>query len=120
MSKKKPLPFDKKGGVLVINRRLLNSDAYAGLKPVDKVLMLLLHEQWRNQRPVGYSVREAAAKIPCNANTAMDSFKKLQKIGFIVCVEQSQFNSKLGSRSREWRLTWLPYLDKEPTNDWEK
>ena len=68
--KKKALPFDKQGGVLAINRRMLNSDAYTTLKPYDKVLLLLLHEQWRNERPVAYSVREAEKKIPCNIKTA--------------------------------------------------
>jgi len=118
--KKKALPFDKRGGVLAINRRMLNSDAYKTLKPYDKVLLLLLHEQWRNERPVAYSVREAEKKIPCNIKTASKSFNKLQEVGFIVCKEQSLFNSRTGSKAREWRLTWLPYQDNEPTNDWEK
>ena len=121
MSKKKrSLPFDKRGGTLAINRRILKSDAYKVLKPYDKVLLLLLHEQWRNERPVAYGVREAEAKIPCNIKTASKSFKTLQEVGFIVCVEQSLFNSRTGSRAREWRLTWMPYLDKAPTNEWEK
>ncbi len=56
------LPFDTRGGVLAINRRMLNSAAYESLHAYQKVLILLLHEQWRNDRPVGYSVREAAQK----------------------------------------------------------
>jgi len=114
------IPFDRIGGTLAINRRLLNSEAYTALKPADKVLMLLLHEQWRNERPVSYGVREAANKIHCNVNTASKSFKALEKAGFIECVEQSSFNSKLGSKARDWRLTWLPYMSKDPTNEWEK
>jgi len=121
MSKKKnALPFDKRGGTIAINRNLLNSTAYKELKPVDKVLMLLLHEQWRNDRPVAYGLREASKKIHCSINTASKAFETLRQRGFIECVEESQFNSRAGSKARDWRLTWLPYLNKAPSNEWEK
>lgn len=119
-NRKQALPFDKRGGVIAVNRRMLNSPAYLSLTPQQKVLLILLQEQWRNDRPVAYGVREAAAKIPCNANTASKAFKALQSRGFIECVEQSQFNSRTGSKAREWRLTWLPFMDKKPTNEWEE
>ena len=121
MSKKKnSLPFDRSGGTLVINRRMLNSDAYTVLKPYDKVLLLLLQEQWRNDRPVAYGVREAAAKIPCDEKTAVKSFIRLFESGFIVMAEESLFNSRTGSKAREWRLTWMPHLGKAPTKEWEQ
>jgi len=97
--KKNALPFDKRGGTIAINRNLLNSTVYMTLKPVDKVLMLLLHEQWRNDKPVAYGVREAAKKIHCNINTASKAFETLQHCGFIECVEESQFNSRIGSNT---------------------
>jgi len=120
VAKKHNLPFDKVGGTLVLNRRLLTSNAFTELKPTDKVLITLLQLHWRNDKPVSYGVREAAKKIPCSINTAGKSFSKLQEHGFIECVEQSQFSSRLGSRARDWRLTWLPYLDQPPTNEWEQ
>ena len=121
MSKKKDsLPFDKRGGVIVLSRHLLNSAAYASLTPVQKVLMQLLHEQWRPDRDVAYSVREAAQKISCSVNTACLAFQCLMNKGFIVCTGLSEFNSQLGSKAREWRLTWMPFNSKPPTNDWEK
>jgi DNA-binding transcriptional regulator YhcF (GntR family) len=61
--------------------------------------------QWRNDRPVVYGVREATQKIGCTVNTACKAFKILQERGFIVCVNESFFNSKTGSKAREWRLT---------------
>lgn len=99
---------------------MLNSEACQSLKPVEKVLILLLHEQWRNDRPVSYGVREASKKIPCSTNTAGKSFKNLTDLGFIECVEESSFNSRLGSRARDWHLTWLPYLGNSPKNTWDK
>ena len=118
--KSNKIPFDKRGGVLVINRRMLNSTAYQSLNSNQKVLILLLHEQWRNDKAVSYGVREAAQKIHCRPNTASMAFSELQNRKFIVCVEQSNFNSRTGSKARDWHLTWMPYMDKPPTNDWEK
>jgi len=125
MSKQKTkLPFDKNGGVVTINRRLLNSEAFLTMRPSENKLFLLLQAQWRPDRPVGYGVREAATKIGCAINTAAKAFDELQKRGFIICEKQSLFNSRNGSRTREWRLTWMPYTwsgyVQPPSNEWEK
>ncbi|GAB4260137.1 MAG: hypothetical protein Kow0065_10330 [Methylomicrobium sp.] len=69
---------------------------------------------------MSFGVREAAAKIPCTPGTASKAFKVLEERGFIVCVNQSLFSSKTGSRTREWRLTWMPFHDKPPSHEWEK
>lgn len=117
--KKHRLPFDQKGGVLVLQRRLISSSRYLDLCAQAKVLMLLLHEHWRNEKPVAFGVREAMQKIPCAKGTAQRAFRELEDNGFIVKVDESLFNSRIGSRSRTWRLTWLPFNFREPTNDWE-
>jgi len=49
----------------------------------------------------------------------MRAFKELLAAGFIQLEDEALFNSRTGSRSRSWILTWLPYNDKFPTNDWE-
>jgi hypothetical protein len=125
MSKKKiELPFDRKGGTIAINRRLINSKAFLTMSPAVSKLLILLHSQWRPDRPVGYGVREAAKKIGCAHNTAAKAFQELEKRGFIIREEESFFNSRNGSRAREWRLTWMPYTwggyAKPPSNEWEK
>jgi hypothetical protein len=121
MAKKKPrLPYDSRGGVMVVSRAMRETLVYVSMPATAKVLMDLLHLQWRNGRPVGYGVREAALKIGCTASTASKAFKILQERGFIVCEEQSLFNSKTGSKAREWRLTWMPYEYGKPSHDWEK
>jgi hypothetical protein len=38
----------------------------------------------------------------------------------LLVMQKSLFNSKAGSKAREWRLTWLPFDCKNPTHDWEK
>jgi hypothetical protein len=125
MSKKKSnLPFDKVGGVIMINKRLLDSEVFLTMPPAANKLFLLLHSQWRPHKPVGYGVRQAATKIGCAQNTATRAFHTLEERGFIICENESVFHSKSGSRARAWRLTWMPYTwdkyAKPPSNEWEK
>lgn len=121
MARKKPkLGYDQRGGVLAVSRAMRESSTYESMPPVAKVLMDLLQLQWRNDKPVAYGVREAAKKIGCKPDTVGKAFKILRERGFIVCVNESLFNSKTGSKTREWRLTWMPFEWKNPTHDWEK
>jgi hypothetical protein len=119
-SKKRTLPFDNRGGCVVMRTHLLKSDAYLSLKPQAKVLMTLLQIHWKHDKPVDYGIREAAAKIPCSDKTASNAFNELQDKGFILCVEESFFSSRTQSRTRSWRLEWLPTTYAPPTNTWEK
>lgn len=114
------LPFDNRGGVIVQRRPFLESERYLSLSSQAKVLITLMQIHWRNDQPVGYGIREAVKKIPCAKGTAQKAFKELEKKGFIVKIDESLFNSRFMSKSRTWRLTWLPYHGKAPTNDWEK
>jgi len=118
--KKNRLPFDSRGGIVAIQRRLITSRAYLNLSAQAKALIALLHIHWRNDIPVGYGIREAAEKIPCARKTAMDAFQQLQRSGFIVMVDESLFISRTNSKARTWRLTWLPFNGRPPSNDWEK
>lgn len=118
--KKQKLPFDKRGGVIVLPRRVLESSNYQKLTPQSKVLITLLQLHWRNDKSVDYGVREAAKKIPCSEKTASKSFHQLEELGFVTCVEYALFNSRTQSRSRSWRLEWLPFENKPPNNLWEK
>lgn len=102
-----------------MSRYMLQHISYVTLTPVAKVLMLLLQEQWRESEPVSYGVREAAEKIGCKPDTASKAFNLLRDHGFISCVEESYFNSRTGSRAREWRLNWMPYNYRNPTHEWE-
>ena len=114
------LKYDNRGGVMVASRAMRESYSYESMPPTAKVLMDLLQMQWRNDRPVAYGVREAGQKIGCKPETAGKAFKALQDRGFIVCETESLFNSRTGSKAREWRLTWMPFQNRNPTHDWEK
>lgn len=120
VKKKSKVGYDQRGGVIVVSRAMRESSVYESMPASAKVLMDLLHVQWRIDRAVAYGVREAAAKIHCTPNTAGKAFKILQERGFVICTDESVFDSKTGSKAREWRLTWMPFEGKEPTHDWEK
>ena len=118
--RKNTLPFDNRGGVIVLSRRVVESENYLSLTVYAKVLMILLQQHWRNDKAVNYGIREAAAKIPCDRRTAMKAFNQLQHQGFIICTELSFFCSRTQSKSRSWRLEWMPFNDQPPTNKWEQ
>lgn len=120
VSRKFKLPFDKRGGMVTLRRQMLESKAFLDLSPPAKTLLLLLQVQWRADRAVGYGVREAEEKIGCSRKIAMRSFSELREAGFIRMVDESLFCSRRHSKTRTWRLTWLPWDYSEPTNDWEK
>ena len=115
---KQRLPFDSDGGAVVFPKKLFESVAYCDLTPAAKCLIPLLQTFWRNERPVALGVREAALKIGCTPTTAGKALKMLQSHGFIVCANESLFNSKTGSKTREWRLTWMPFNGSNPTREW--
>lgn len=114
------IPFDKRGGLVACRRDIYKSPAYLELSPAAAKLMALLHIHWRFEKAVDYGVREAMEKIGCAKGTACRAFEELQQAGFIVMVDESLFNSRTQSKSRTWRLTWLPFQGRTPTNDWEK
>lgn len=117
--KKNSLPFDTRGGRVTVCGALLRSLNYQTLSAISRALMPLLQLHWRNDKLVDYGVREAAQRLGCTEKTARKAFDELQERGFIVCEEYAYFNSRHGSKTRSWRLTWLPYDYRQPTNDWE-
>jgi len=118
--KRRKLTFDRRGGVVVISRDMLGSAAYLNLSAQAKALMLLMQVHWNPDKPVAYGVREAEQKIGCSRKTAMRAFRELREAGFIRLVDESLFCSRSSSRSRTWRLTWMPTPIAKPPHDWEK
>lgn len=103
--KKQSLPFDKRGGTIVLCRKMIESDNYQTLSTHARALMTLLQVHWRPDKPVDYGVREAEKRLVCNRKTAMKAFNLLIEKGFLVCMEQSVFSTRTQSKTRSWRLT---------------
>lgn len=120
MAKKTKPKYDQRGGVIVQCKYLHKNPAYQSLTAQSKVLMSLLQMHWTYENRVDYGVREAQDKIPCAKNTASKAFKQLQKSGFITLVEESFFSSRTESKSRVWKLNWMPTGLSDPSNEWDK
>lgn len=118
--KRNPLPFDKRGGLVVLLVRMMNSPAFEGLSTPTKALVPFMQIHWRNDKAVDYGVRETMHKLKCSKATAMRAFRELQEAGFIELIDESLFSSRTQSKARTWRLTWMPFDGKPPTHDWEK
>ena len=118
--KKHTLPFDKRGGIVALRCMMLKSEKFNQLTAQAKILAILLQVHWRNDDPVAFGLREGMSKVGCSKGTAQRAFTQLQKLGFIEMIDESLFNSRTQSKARTWRLTWLPYRSKPPTNEWEK
>ncbi|PRY70990.1 hypothetical protein [Halomonas ventosae] len=118
------LPLDARGGVVIQARHMLESPQFLALSPFAKALVPLLQLHWRLDRPVDFGIREAAEKVGCSKDRASRAFKELLEAGFIEEAGESLFDSRYGSRTRSWRLTWMPTgtFDKPvpPSNRWEQ
>ncbi|MGB1800468.1 MAG: hypothetical protein ACPHLK_06530 [Gammaproteobacteria bacterium] len=112
--------FDSRGGVIVMSRNMLNHENYLSLTAQAKVLMNLMQQHWHDEKEIDYGVREASKKIPCSKKTAMKAFKQLEEHGFIENASPAIFSSRTQSRTRTWRLTWMPFCGRDPTHKWEK
>ena len=120
MSKRFKIPFNNRGGVVVMDMHMLKHKNYLTLSPQSKVLIILLHQHWRNEKEVDYGTREAADKIPCSKGTAMNAFKQLEDRGFITCVTPAVFSSRTECKARTWKLEWMPFNDRKASNKWEQ
>ena len=114
------IPFDRRGRAVVMYTHMLSHENYLTLSPQAKVLMQLMQQHWRDEKEVDFGIRETSKKIPCSRATAAKAFNMLRERGFIVLVDESMFSSRTNSKSRTWRLTWMPWLSKMPTNKWEE
>ncbi|MDR2880772.1 MAG: hypothetical protein LBV29_02575 [Azoarcus sp.] len=97
---------------------MIESPAFLELPAQAKALIPLLQIHWRPDKPVDYGVEEARKKIPCDKRTARKAFDRLAADGFVDKVDESFFSSRTGSKTRTWRLNWMPWLDKRPTDEW--
>ena len=118
--KKFKLNYDGRGGVVVMSQHMLKHEAYLILSPYAKVLMQLMQQHWRDEKEVDYGIREASEKIPCSKVTAIKTFKELEEREFIQNTSPAMFSSRTNSKSRSWRLEWMPFIGRKPTHNWEK
>lgn len=115
----------KKGRFVRLPHPILQSEAYRSLDCVARALLteLVMLENGRNNGSLYLSTRDAAARLGLSdTRPAMRAFDDLVDRGLIMCTKDSSFNVKAGggSRARCWRLTWLAWNNRPPSNEWER
>ena len=103
--------------------RILQSEAYRSLDPVARSLLteLVMIESGKNNGSLWLSIVDATDRLGLSdARPAMRGFEDLQDRGFIRMTKDSHFSIKAAetSRARCWRVTWLAFDRKAPSNDW--
>ena len=85
------------------------------------LLELVMMENGKNNGSLWLSVKDAVDRLGItDARPAIRSFELLQLVGLIAMTKEAHFSIKASetSRARCWRLTWLPFDGKPPSNDW--
>lgn len=104
--------------------RILNSEAYRSLDLTARGLLveLITIENGRNNGSLWLSIQDATDRLGLSdARPAMRAFDDLQDRGLIAMTKDAHFSIKAAdtSRARCWRLTWLAFDGKAPTNAWQ-
>ncbi len=108
--------YKESGGVIVLPIPMIDSLAYQHLSPKSVKLLSLMHRHWRKDKAVDYGITQATRSMKCSRSTASALFKELVELGFIAVVEEADFYA---NKARSWRLTYRPFLNREPTHDWK-
>ena len=116
MAKKRKSPFQRSGQFHRIYRDMFESDAYRSLRCVERCLLHELHALYLPSRnDVFLSTRDASKRLCVNADTARKAFHVLENRGFIKLTNGHLWQQK---KARTWRLTFMSYNNREPTDDW--
>lgn len=102
---------------------LLKSEAYRSLNAVARAVLveLIMLENGSNNGSLYLSTRDAADRLGMSdERPAMRAFADLVDRGFVRLTKDAHFCIKAAdqSRARCWRLTWLPWDNRGPSNDW--
>ena len=113
MAKRK---FKESGGVIVLPIPMIDSLAYQHLSAKSVKLLSLMQRHWWEDKAVDYGITQATRSMKCSRSTASALFNELMELGFIAVVEEADFYA---NKARSWRLTYRPFLNREPTHDWK-
>lgn len=108
--------FKESGGVIVQPFSMLDSLAYQHLSAKSAKLLSLIQRHWRPDKAVDYGITQTTRSMKCSRSTASALFNELVELGFIAIVEEADFYA---NKARSWRLTFRPFLNREPTHDWK-
>ena len=110
--------FDRKGQFFRTYREIFESDAYRSLTCIERGLLLELQAHYLPSRcDIFLSTRDAADRLNVHPDTAGRAFYALESRGFIKLRKGALWQQRI---SREWRLTFESYRNREPTDEWRQ
>lgn len=116
MARKFKSKIDRTRQFHIVYRDWFESDAYRSLNCVQRSLLHELHALYLPSRnDVFLSTRRAAKRLHVNADTARKAFHVLENRGFIKLINGHLWQQR---KARTWRLTFMSYNNREPTDDW--
>ena len=119
MARKKN-PHANNGQFAGIPILLIKHPVWGALDPAAVTVLLGICARYKGYRngEIAFSCREAADFANISKNTAARAFRRLQDLGIIKCVTESNFDCRK-KLAREWALTYQPVNNKPPTNEWK-
>jgi hypothetical protein len=108
--------FKEQGGVIVLPLKMINSLAFQNLSAKSVKLLMLMQVHWREDKAIDYGISQTTLSIKCSRSTASALLNELIELGFVAIVDEADFYA---NKARSWRLTYKPYLNREPTHDWK-
>ena len=95
---------------------MIDSLAYEALNAKSVKLLSLMQRHWRENKAIAYGITQVTRSLKCSRSTASALLTELQDYGFIELVDEADFYA---NKARSWRLTFRPFLNREPTHDWK-
>jgi DNA-binding transcriptional regulator YhcF (GntR family) len=96
---------------VMLDNYVFDSEAYRRMKVGPRALLweLIRRHNGSNNGSIGLGIREAAARLGVNKDTASGYFRALVDHGFVAPARLGGFNMKdpQSRRASEWRLTWI-------------
>ena len=119
MSKKNRHKFEvqRPNGFMQFHREIYDSEAYRSLSFIERaaLLHLMYHYIPDYREDIFMSNRRLAKDIGINKDTAGRALKRLDKVGLIQMVDESDWYQ---GTARSYRLTFMTYQRRQPTDEW--
>lgn len=117
MGRKRERRARRPEGFSTIPNVVIDSPAYANLRPVARVLLVELARLFtpsKNGR-IFLDCRMAATRCRCNRSTVLNAFGDLVEHGFISLERDENY---IQGKAREWSLTFEMKEGRAPTDLW--
>ena len=115
--RRKHSEVQRRNGFMQVHREIYDSPAYRSLSFIDRAVLLhlLYHYIPDRSEVIGMSNRRLAREIGINKDTAGRALRKLESVGLIRMIDESDWYR---GTARSYRLTFMTYQGRQPTDDW--